>query len=583
MSRPRESYKACCEHLSHLSLTSQPRRLLHYDHLTTSLAKTHLPFEEVFSDSTPTAELRMDLRETGIDICSLDVPPLFSENFDYQTLRRDFVVGILTSDLLESRIYVHEGKRAAVASAAGTSKASSLPVYGARCDSTRAYDEAALDVLSQRAWPTSPGSPAWPGERLEARSGARYVGVRNVQVDRTSDVRDRVLISSGVTVGPRASVEASTLSLGVSVGEEATVVGSHLFEGASIGKGCHVSSSILGRNVRVLDGVRVGKGCLIGDECVVGKDLKAGTRVAISDEGDNDEALLGPQGVGHAYVGEDEDEDDNDDEEGGEETDAALRIGHAHARIIDDDLSSVEGDSELGDSDSDSDDEGFTDGASGAADLAPGMGNLSLSAGEVTDYETAAATERLREFESEARASLHRAFEEGHTIDNASIELKTLRMASNVPLSEVRRCVTEALLQGCVAFSDGGSDAKKMGAWLDRWDGLLAQVIDSNGSEGEEEQQGSEVIECMQTYCATHAESHAGLFVPLLKKLYNDDVLSDEAIVAWWKSPASRSTEEKDGGEARLELRRKAEPVVRWVVEQGQESESEDESEEESD
>ena len=61
--------------------------------------------------------------------------------------------------------------------------------------------------------------------------------------------------------------------------------------------------------------------------------------------------------------------------------------------------------------------------------------------------------------------------------------------------------------------------------------------------------------------------SHAALFVPLLKKLYNDDLVSDEAIVAWWRSPAARDGSEARGGEAALELRRRAERRRRPRVE----------------
>lgn len=35
------------------------------------------------------------------------VPSLFQDNFDYQDIRRDFVHGVLTSDLLGKSIYCH--------------------------------------------------------------------------------------------------------------------------------------------------------------------------------------------------------------------------------------------------------------------------------------------------------------------------------------------------------------------------------------------------------------------------------------------------------------------------------------------
>jgi translation initiation factor eIF-2B subunit epsilon len=40
----------------------------------------------------------------GLHLLAKKVPPLFTENFDYQTVRPDFIVGILTSDLLGKTI-----------------------------------------------------------------------------------------------------------------------------------------------------------------------------------------------------------------------------------------------------------------------------------------------------------------------------------------------------------------------------------------------------------------------------------------------------------------------------------------------
>ncbi len=58
-------------------------------------------------DKHDQVEARIDLIDCGIDICSIEVPALFTENFDYQDIRRDFVRGVLESDLLGKNIYAH--------------------------------------------------------------------------------------------------------------------------------------------------------------------------------------------------------------------------------------------------------------------------------------------------------------------------------------------------------------------------------------------------------------------------------------------------------------------------------------------
>lgn len=39
-------------------------------------------------------------QDCHIDICSLDVLTLFTDNFDYQQIRRDFVRGLLSDEVL---------------------------------------------------------------------------------------------------------------------------------------------------------------------------------------------------------------------------------------------------------------------------------------------------------------------------------------------------------------------------------------------------------------------------------------------------------------------------------------------------
>ncbi|CAO1614714.1 unnamed protein product [Parajaminaea phylloscopi] len=643
-----------------MAVRPDTNQLLHYDCDVLNATKTSLPFEELFSDADSDVEVRLDLRETGVDICSLDVPPLFSENFDYQTLRRDFVIGILTSDLLESKLHLHIGSGSSENDAAGASTS-----YGARCDSSRAYDGIALDVLTRASWPIAPGCPSWPGERLESRQGARYIGTSGVNIDRSAVVGDKVLASSGVSIGPNSYVAASTLAAGTKIASNSAVISSHLFENVSIGRDCRISSSIIGRNVKILTDVTIERGCLIADGCTIGPStvVPEGSRVALQPlhlvdfDVDTDEAAmkaqqkesagadarLGPASVGYVWpsilrpdivrgdVGDSSDDDSDKDEEEDDDDEPAellcrLLIGYKEADFLtaaeqaevraaaggapdedededeDDGMSSIEGDSEFEEDDAGDDSASVVSsapsrGIGADAVLSSGMGSLNLS-GE-THYEAAAATERLNEFCDEASASLSRAFAEGHTIENATIELKTLRMASNVPQGEVRRVVTESLLSTCVQESNGGKDARQMASWLDRWMPLLSALL--SRSPTEEAEQGRDVVNVMQSFCSSqeHHSTHMGLFVPLLKKFYNDDILSDEALISWWKSPSSRdakwgqqdsTTSKKDAaaaaveaaGERRLELRKRAEAVIRWLAEQDDESDSDDDDDDDS-
>jgi hypothetical protein len=66
-------------------------------------------------------------REYLIADCA-QVPSLFQDNFDYSDIRKDFVHGILTSDLLQKNIYCYVAKEG----------------YAARVKDTRSYDSIRL-------------------------------------------------------------------------------------------------------------------------------------------------------------------------------------------------------------------------------------------------------------------------------------------------------------------------------------------------------------------------------------------------------------------------------------------------------
>jgi len=81
------------------------------------------------------------------------------------------------------------------------------------------------------------------------------------------------------------------------------------------------------------------------------------------------------------------------------------------------------------------------------------------------------------EFRNEVRQSLERAFTEGHSVDNAAVELKTLRMASNVPLTRVREAVVAAIVEHIRLVDDGGAaQRKEIASVISRW-GLLIDRI----------------------------------------------------------------------------------------------------------
>lgn len=80
------------------------------------------------------------------------------------------------------------------------------------------------------------------------------------------------------------------------------------------------------------------------------------------------------------------------------------------------------------------------------------------------------------EFRAEVTQSLERAFAEGHALDNAAVELKTLRMASNVPLRLVREAVVAAIVEKIPIASEAGAQRGEIVGVVKRWGSLINRI-----------------------------------------------------------------------------------------------------------
>ena len=80
------------------------------------------------------------------------------------------------------------------------------------------------------------------------------------------------------------------------------------------------------------------------------------------------------------------------------------------------------------------------------------------------------------EFRAEVTQSLERAFAEGHSVDNAAVELKTLRMASNVPLSRVREAVVAAIVEQIKVVEGAIPQRKEIARIVGRWGSLINKI-----------------------------------------------------------------------------------------------------------
>jgi translation initiation factor eIF-2B subunit epsilon len=142
--------------------------------------------------------------------------------------------------------------------------------------------------------------------------------------------------------------------------------------------------------------------------------------------------------------------------------------------LVPSDRGSVTSEDERSDETDDEDDDGsVSQNASVSSSVAPAPPALNASALLAVE----------EEFQTEVRLSLDRAFSEGHSLENASVELKTLRMASNVPLRRVREAVVAGIVERIPVVQGAVPQRAEIGRWVDRWGDLINLIGGVDGVE----------------------------------------------------------------------------------------------------
>ncbi|PVU98520.1 hypothetical protein BB559_001490 [Furculomyces boomerangus] len=430
----------------------QNKRILHVETMDRiPIAKRVEVPKEIFKECSE-IEVLSGLVDSCISICSLDVLALFTENFDYQTIIGDFVKGILTSDLLSSSIYAH------VVSNTNNGNGN----YATGIQGTRSYASIASDIVSRWTYPMCPEilSTGDPIQKYSYRRGNVYIG-DNVKLARKCNIGPRSILGHGSVVEDNATVVDSVLGNSNNISTNSVIRDSHLFGNVSVGKNCFVSSSLVGENVKILDGVTIERGCIIGNNVVVGPNIKIlkFTKIFIptkeypgnkSSSNINSEisninnvhsgvnkfgfetGLVGSEGKGSLWVNDllsDEWESDQVDPrcEMLDQIGVMMSDLNITKEEIKDDFHTDSDYSEESDNDSDEENnlesEGYYEAAQQSLDK-----------------------QKQEDFKSELYATIKRAFDENHSVATAALELNTLRMAVDGNLDNMRRMIIESVM-----------------------------------------------------------------------------------------------------------------------------------------
>ncbi|KAJ8325720.1 translation initiation factor eIF-2B epsilon subunit, GEF [Batrachochytrium dendrobatidis] len=462
--------------------------------------------------------VRNDLIDPQIDICSIEVLALFTENFDYQDIRKDFLKGILESDLLGKTIFCH-------LSSTG---------YAARVSTPQMYHSVSHDIMSRWSYPHVPDN--CPTHHQMYRHSRPYIyKAVDVSLSRSAQLKEKVIIGTGSSVGEKTIIKGTVIGKGCKIGENVRLEDVYVFDNVIIGDNCQAEKCILACGVELKSGVVLERGCVIGTNVILGPDVIIPSRSKISVEKEDDFGISDNESPSVAASDTEASHENDDDHD-----DITMHLGLESRGFF-----YMNEDNEDEDMDCRNIEAGYLDSGCGkdtAADYEP------ESAIE-TDLDCAIdESEDDNDWENEVAMTLERAFSDDHTVDIAALELNTLKMAMDITFQNLRETVIPAIL----ARIDLTRPVPSSKETISRWGPLVGKFTHSNADQ-------LNVLHIISVY-AKDTLPFQKAFVFVLRFFYDMDVLSEDMILKWHKGLSM-------GLDGMTNIKSLALPFVAWLEE----------------
>ncbi|KXJ90292.1 eIF4-gamma/eIF5/eIF2-epsilon [Microdochium bolleyi] len=527
------------------------KRCLHYEEMH-PLQSDHYAILDPDFLKNPHIQIRTDLIDAQIDICTPDVLALWSESFDYELPRANFLHGVLKDYELNGKMIhteiVTEG-------------------YKARASNLQMYDAISRDVIRGWTYPLSPESNFMKGQTYT------HLHSRNVHVE------------DEVTIAADAEVEDCVVGRDTQIGQGSVVTNSVIGRNCKIGRNVRITDSYIWNDVTVEDDAIIEHAVIadmakVGAKSQVGEDsllsfgiqlgdntiLQPGTKIALLANNlepvQTDTSLVGSSGKGAQFRDSEEDELDEEDP-------ARLQTSLSlHLSRFDIETSSV---STLADDDLLSDDDsqaGFTQPTE--------RSRLSSFASDDSGNPNFSA------FHTDAVHGLLEALRNPNSDFSAEkLEFTSLRLANNASDSAMRRAVATAFVRHgteLMSAETGALDASRAAkSVLTSKKGASEFVAEVGVGGTDDVTEQIEFALAVQKACAASVKLHidpakaGSLLAALFQHMYDLDILEEEGIVGWWGDERS-----KEGDESMGVVREKCKVLVEWLENADEESSDEE-------
>lgn len=525
-------------------------RCLHFEQMPNKEQVHSVSIDPELLSSNQELEIRADLIDTGIDICTPDVLALWSDNFDFQAPRKGFLHSVLKDYELNGKtIHTHIA----------------ADHYAARVRNLHAYDSVTRDIVSRWAYPICPDSNLLQGQTYRLQKGNIYKE-DGVVLARDCVINPKTVIGRGTSVGDGSVISNSIIGRHCHIGRGVKIEGAYIWDYASIGDGCIVKRAVIANEASLAKkcivedgalisyGVRIGEGVTVQAESRITRAKKRQNHGEDLIKGEPDPAIVGDGGDGFEF--QDSDEEDED-----EIVDSLVPMNKIynlpHHSLSAESISTLN---------TESDD---------AFDFASNQNRSAADSFVSTGSQDSYASQHAANFDHDATASIYDSLIEGHESANIQLELTALRMSTNASDHQVRRAIAVSFVKRIAQLVKSGITVKNAVTQVfEQHKDLVERSIFDKAKASKTDQIDFMVL--LQTELS-HREGGDMILLNVATKLVELDLIEEEGMLQWWDDAKSSADDELK------KVRTKTEQLIEYLKQESEEESEEDEDDKDDD
>ena len=233
------------------------------------LNEEHMAFAKSYGPKSKTAEvrcnneypkaismeLRQDLVDTEIAICTQEVLHHFADNFDKSSLKDGFINWMYESEIIEDRVRAFEVQQQGA--------------YMGRIHDPRLYGIVSKDVLQRKAYPLVIDKKAIDSNsNYEYQMISRYIE-ESAQIAISSHVSNVSVIGSNSIIDHNCKIIQSVIGENCQIGNNVTIENCIIDRNVRIEGDCHIVNSIIQSGVRIKANCTIESGSLVASSVIV--------------------------------------------------------------------------------------------------------------------------------------------------------------------------------------------------------------------------------------------------------------------------------------------------------------------------